>query len=231
MSPRQRRVRPPRIHVGSPRQTDAGATLRCVVLALTEDEWIGADLESGALVRAAIATAPEALERFSVVTATLDEAPEPLDPGRPEAITLREVIASGTGTLKRRALRRLLRRLCAPDGSLGVVLSRPGPSLAYVDLAPDAASVAVVGVDRAGLELGTRGDGAAVVTLYWSGRPQSLPIIDAAASQVAHAVAPRGLRAKELDSALGNRIGFALVGLGPVRGGHAPKVCFGLLPR
>lgn len=247
MRRRYARVHLPGVDPGVRRAHDAGEVLTCAVLAVTADEWIGADLATGALLRVRVEDGPApadgdglsareaseqapVLESGEVATITLGE-PEPLrDPARPEGVELAGPPVR-LGPMRPRTRRRLAKRLAAPEHSPGVVLARPGPSFAYVDLAPDAPSVAIIATRSRELELSTNHAGDPVVSIAWSGVTQTLPLLDAAAARAARAVAPRALSGKELDQLLGFRIGYCLVGLGAVRAAQAPKVCFALLGR
>lgn len=226
------RLRLPRqIRTGTLARATPGARLRCAVLACTGAEWAGADLASGALLRnrsgGAVPdpTAQRVLQVVDVVVGTVEEA---ADPTRPEAIELAETTPA-LATLAGRRARRLLRHLAAPERSGAPLLGRWGPSVALEELDGSTPSLVVVGVPDGALELAPGPDGAPRCWITWSGVRQALPLADpVTAATVTTARGP--LRGRALGEALGFRPGFAVVGLGAVRGGYAPKVLLSLLP-
>ncbi len=137
---------------GKLRADGPGAVLRCLVLAPGPD-WVAADLESGALVRARAVDAdpdedapPIRLGRtLSAVEITLGQDDEPPDPGRPEAVPL----ATQPVRLRRprrRAMRRLVGHLVTADTTrplLGTLAS----SISYADLDGTRPSVVIVAPD------------------------------------------------------------------------------------
>lgn len=226
------RLRVPRhIRTGALAASSPGARLRCAVLASTHQEWVGVDLATGALVRNRAGGAvpgPEALWPLQVADVVLGATGESPDPARPEAVTLAEASAP-LGALSGRRARRLLRRLAAPERAGAPLLGRWGPSVALEDLDGSTPSVVLVALADDALELTSGPAGEPTSWLRWSGVRQSLPLADPV---VVAALADAGgrLRGRAVDDALGFGPGFALVGLGEVRGGYVPKVLLALLP-
>jgi hypothetical protein len=234
------RVRfPRRIKPGSRPRVEPGTPLNCLVLSAGDDEWIGVDLASGALLRSRRDQAPlfqlartdaseRRVTRFDVIAVEPDEDDETLDPARPEAIAVRQT-PRYLGRPSPRRVRRLLEQLAAPEQRGAALLSSWGPSVAYVDLDGSTQSVAVVGTSPRQLSLERRGeDVAAIIT--WSGKTQAVPIDDAVARR-AVADEARSVTKSELVEALGFRPSYLVCALGKVRDGHAKKAIFAVLPR
>lgn len=227
------RLRVPRhIRTGALAASSPGARLRCVVLASTQEEWVGADLATGALLRNRAGGAvpgPGAVRPLQVAEVVVGTSPDGPDPARPEAVPLAEA-GTPLGSLTRRRARRLLRRLAAPERAGVPLLGRWGPSVALEDLDGSTPSVVLIALAADPLELTPGAAGEPSSWLRWSGVRQALPVADPA---VVAALADAGgrLRARAVDDALGFVPGFALVALGEVRGGYAPKVLLAVLPR
>ena len=227
------RLRVPRqIRVGALAEARPGARLRCAVLASTGTEWVGVDLASGALVRnRAGGTVPSPdwhrpLQVAEVVLGTPEEAP---DPTRPEAVELSEA-GEPIGRLRRRRARRLLRRLAAPERPGSPLLGRWGPSIAFEDLDGSSPSLVVVAL-HGGFELGRSPAGEARCAIHWSAVRQELPLVDPLAAGAAERIGSMAPAGRGVEAVLGFQPGFALVGLGAVRGGYAPKVVLSVLAR
>lgn len=225
------RLRIPRqIQVGALAEARPGARLRCAVLASTGEEWVGADLASGALLRSrAGGPVPSpALHRplqvAEVVLGIPEQAP---DPTRPEAVELAEA-GEALGILKGRRARRLLRHLAAPERPGSPLLGRWGPSIAFEDLDGAAPSLVLVELGGGAFELGRGPAGEARCSIHWSNVRQEMPLVDPLAASAAEG---SRLGGRGVEAALGFLPGFALVGLGAVRGGYAPKVVLSVLPR
>lgn len=227
------RLRVPRqIRVGALAEARPGARLRCAVLASTGAEWVGVDLASGALVRnraGGPVPAPAAHRLLQVAEIVLGAPEEAPDPTRPEAVELSEA-GEPIGHLKRRRARRLLRHLAAPERPGSPLLGRWGPSIAFEDLDGSAPSLVLVALDG-GFELGRGPAGDARCAIHWSTVRQELPLADPLAAAAAERIGSAALRGRGVEAAIGFQPGFALVGLGAVRGGYAPKVVLSVLPR
>ena len=222
---------PRRIRPGTPRASAPGERLTCVVLAASEEEWVGVDVQSGAIVRSpaerASVFAPSA--PLDIVRFPLAASDGPADPARPEAVLPAEAPVR-TGRLGPRKARRLLDRLAAPERDGAPLLDAWGPSLAFVDLDGSRPSVVLVAVDRRSLRLerDRDRDQRAQVVLVWGGMPQRLPLRDPAALEHLGSL-PRRLEGAKLEGALGFRPAYAVVALGTVDGGHARKELLALL--
>lgn len=219
-----RRIRP-----GTPRASAPGARLTCVVLAASAEEWVGVDVASGALVRSAAGrgetfarVVPMDVIRFALAPGTV-----PADPARPEAVVPAEEPARA-GRLRARKARRLLARLAAPERDGAPLLGAWGPSVAFVDLDGSRPSVVLVSVDRRGLSLQRDRDQRPEAVLVWGGIPQRLPLSDPVALDRVGGLRGR-LEGGSLESALGFRPAYAVVGLGAVEDGHARKELLALL--
>lgn len=224
-----------RMRVGAPRQRRPGAVLDCLVLAPGPYEWVGIDLATGALVRAR-RPAPDGRpplgggwRQFDIARFVLGTDDEPPDPSRPEAIVCAEA-PQRLGRLRRRAVRRVLRRLVPPERPGAALLGTHGPSIPFVDLDGSSPSVMLVAVAHRSLEV-FAGPGEAVELAFaWSGARHQLPVHDPRLRAAALESQPRPLSAGRLAAAAGGRVSVLVVGLGPVRGGHVPKVVLAALP-
>lgn len=221
---------PKRITPGTRRAAGAGARLVCTVLAASEDEWVGADLASGALVRSPAEGAAPFLVAgpLEVVELVLGPDDGPSDPARPEAVLLAEEPAR-RGVLRPRRARRLLDGLAAREREGAPLLGTWGPSVAYVDLDGGAPSVVVLSLAKRPLALGTDRGGAPQVVLSWGGLPQHLPLLDPRLAPATRSAAA-GLSGAGVEAALGFRPGYAVVALAGVTGGHARKSVLAILP-
>jgi hypothetical protein len=204
---------------GTLRPDDPGSVLACLVLASGPD-WVAADLESGALLRARAADAsPEEdgpvmrIGRpLSAVKITIGRDDELPDPARPEAVPL----AAQPVRLpdpRRRAVRRLLGHLMTRDAGrplLGTLAS----SVAYTDVDGTRPSVVLVAPDERP-RFGVGPDGPwCQFTL--GGRRHGLAFLGR--------TSPDGLEAAETSRLL-------VVGFGSPRQGQLPKVVLGALPK
>jgi len=224
-----------KLEPGSSREHKPGGSLECLVLAAGPEEWAGVDLRSGAIVR----LHPGALESFGgppgdlaapldVVGLRLAEDPDPVDPGRPEAVV---PLGPPTrrGRLRTRQARRVLRSLL-PRTDPRPLLGAIGPSAPYADLEGEKPSVVLVQPDRRP-EIVATGDGAVWCSFGLSGTDERLPVADARAIAAASAVAGTVLSPAGIAAMIGHPVHYLLVALLPPRGGHARKAVIGLLPR
>ena len=208
-----------------------GDRLSCLVIGRLETEWIGVDLASG--VHSSAPSAPSASSLPPpgapglVVEVRVGLDPDPVDPARPESVTPATAPVK-IGTASHRAVRRLLRRLCAPERRGAMVLGTRGPSVAYVDLDGNAPSLTMLEVPTKSCELIPLPTGDVVLGFAWGGTHHVLTVVDEAWRELAMTTrrTPSGSSA---TVALGHRSGFVLIGLGPVEQGHARKVVFALL--
>lgn len=231
MSASDRRVRlPRRIRPGALPSERPGDKLTCLVLSRSSDEWVGADLGSGAFVRVpGLIDLPGGDERPPVVVEfTITRSDDPPDPSRPELVTPSSRPVR-MGTVRPRAVRRFLRRLATPESAGATILGTRGPSIAFVDLDGNASSIELLKLPAKRLELGTNAAGQPDCMIPWGGTTQRTRIADPDAARAAAASAPRVLRGAQISAALGFRPNFVLVGLGRVTGGHAPKLVLALL--
>ena len=193
--------------------------LRCLVLAPGPD-WVAADLESGAFVRARASDSqpdedapPMRLGRvLSAVEITLGRDDEPPDPGRPEAVRL----AAQPVRLRRprrQAVRHLLGHLTPADAGrplLGTLAS----SVSYTDVDGTRPSVVIVAPDERP-RFGSGPDGLwCEFTL--GGRRHGLAFV---------------ARATAEDFPRPEVVRLLVVGFGPPCRGQLPKVVLGALPR
>jgi hypothetical protein len=219
---------------GTSREHKAGGSIRCLVLASGPEEWAGVDLRSGAIVRLHPGAAASFAERADEPVAALDvvelrlaEDPDPLDPGRPEAV-VPVGLPTRRGRRRTRQARRVLRSLVPssdPRPLLGVI----GPSAPYADLEGAKPSVVLVRPDRRPEIVAT--DGAVWCSFGLSGADERLPVADARAVAAACAIPGTVLSAAGIAAMIGHPVHYLLVALLPPRGGHASKAVIGLLPR
>ncbi len=130
----------------------------------------------------------------------------------------------------RRGRRRLLDSLTQADRPGAVLLGSRGPSIAYVDLNPEASSLVLVRAPRA-LEVTGDEAGSAVAAVHFGGVTQSLPLLDPPLRRAAASAWPRPLSGPLLETALGHRPGYLLVGLDAVDEGHVRKAVLAVLER
>ncbi|MGH9299254.1 MAG: hypothetical protein ACRDZT_05005, partial [Acidimicrobiales bacterium] len=130
---------------GTLRAHGEGSVLKCLLLA-PPPEWVALDVQSGALLRPSRggSATPELFEGARPLDAfelTLAADDGPLDPARPEAVT----VAAATQVVgaRPRTVQRLLDHLVLPitDGRL---LWTIGPSVSYAELTGDRPSVCLV---------------------------------------------------------------------------------------
>jgi hypothetical protein len=204
------------------------------VLAAGAQEWAGVDLASGAFVRARVVDGRAAVtgEWAPYDVAVLEIAPdgEPPDPARPEAVDL-AADPEHAGRMRRGGARRLLERLCAPEQRWQPILGTRGPSVAYVDLDGTSPSLVLVAVAAKSLHCSARDTGEVACSFSWGSTTQVLPVLDERVADLAARHGSAGLGASELAQAVGGKPRYLLVGLGPVRGGHAPKIVLSVLAK
>jgi hypothetical protein len=204
---------------GKLRADGPGAVLRCLVLAPGPD-WVAADLESGAILRARAAdVAPDVdapLTRLgrtlSAVELTLGRDDEPADPGRPEAVPL----ATQPVRLRRPrrgAVRRLVGHLVTAD-TRRPLLGTVATSVSYADLDGTVPSVVIVAPDDRP-RFGSGADGLwCQFSLGGRGHGLSFP----AATSIEDLPRPDSAR-------------LLVVGFGAPCRGQLPKVVLGALPK
>ena len=251
---RRARVRPVRrVEPGASADRSPGARLSCAVLSASPEEWVGVDLATGAFVRTrhgafarrgagemlgpaadtgldegAAGRAPWA--PLDVAVVSVGEDLDPPDPARPEAVALAADIEPA-GRVGRRAARRLLRHLAAPEQPGAAVLGTRGPSIAYVDLDARSPSVVLLASAPRHIECYLRPDGAPACSFTWSGTTQALPLLDSRLRSAVRDRSPRPLDDAHVAAAIGGRPAFLLVGLTAVRDGHVPKAVLAVLAR
>lgn len=192
-------------------------------------EWAAVDLASGALLRAHTVVDDDepplavSWNLYDVVRVMIAPDDEPPDPARPEAVAV-EPEPWRLGRLRRRRAWRLLRRLASPERPGGNLLSTHGPSIPYVDLDGASPSLMLIAVSPRSLEAFALSGGEAALAFSWSGTRHQLPVADEQLRSACIAAAPRSLSGGRLTAALGGKPSMLLIGLGPVRSGHAPKV-------
>jgi hypothetical protein len=230
-----RRRRPSRVGrelgPGAVRSAQTGGERRVLLVARTQEEWVGVDLDNAAYVRFA-RPAAEALRSLrpghAVLEVTLAKSSSPLDPVRPESVEL----AGEPRPLpppRRRARRRLLESLLAKEATGASLLGSRGPSVAFVDLDPGAPSLVLVRASRR-MEVVAQGE-EALAEVRYGGVVQQLPVDDTRVRRAAFASAPRPLSGSALEAALGFRIDYLVVGFDRVEMGHARKAVLGVLER
>jgi hypothetical protein len=216
------RVRVPAAHhfrAGTLRAAEPGSVLACLVLAPGPD-WVAADLDSGALLRARACDAnPEEDEpvmrlgrSLSAVEITIGRDDELPDPARPEAVPL----AAQPVRLhdpRRRAVRRLLGHLVTRDAARPLLgtLASSGAYTAVDGTRPS--GVLVAPDDRPRFGLGPDGPWCQFTL---GGRRHGLAFLGRASLD--------GSEAAETARLL-------VVGFGSPREGQLPKVVLGTLPK
>jgi hypothetical protein len=223
-----------KLQPGASREHKAGGSLECLVLAIGPEEWAAVDLRSGAIVRLHPGGAAsfgddggDPIAPLDVVALRLAEDPNPLDPGRPEAVV---PLGPPTrrGRLRTRQARRVLRSLVPrtdPRPLLGVI----GPSAPYADLEGGRPSVVLVQPDRRPEIVAA--DGSVWCSFGLSGADERLPVTDARATAAASAIPGTILSPAGIAAMIGHPVHYLLVALLPPSGGHARKAVIGLLPR
>lgn len=226
------RVRIPRnIQTGSRPHATAGASIICVVLGEHNVEWFGVDLASGAFVRVIGTGRLEGSPpgTYRVVEITVGGDPASIDPARPELVVALPVY-NDLGLVKKRRFRRLFKTVAATDRPGATVLGTRGPSVAYVDLDGNHASVTMIPANKANLELLCDRD-VAMLAVTFGGVTQRFPVYDARTIDIAARIRPRSIKTAALSAEIGYKIGYVLIGLSAVEAGHVRKAVFGLLPR
>ena len=222
--------------------------MRCLLLAQGM-EWVAVDVATGALVRnrasgwpAPASTADrgdgasqgdrepahfENTPELDIVEIELAGDDEPPDPGRPEAVMLRQAPAR-VGTPRRRAVRRILQELL-PSDPKRPLLGSLGPSISYEDLDGSRPSVAVVAPDRAPV---FASDAKGTWCQFGlGGRRHQLPVVDERIIEARARARGAALGSDAVARAIGGPPRFLVIGLGAPRRGQAPKLVLGVLPR
>lgn len=229
--PRNRIRIPKHVETGSRPRTTAGAHVTCVVLGESTNEWFGVDLASGAFVRVvgtpSIKGSPPGTYR--VVEVTIGGDLESIDPARPELLVALPNY-SDLGLVKKRRFKRLFRTIAAADRPGATVLGTRGPSVAYVDLDGNLASITMIQAKAANLELLVDRK-IAMLGVTFGGVTQRFPIYDPRAIDIAERIRPRSITTGALSAELGYKIGYVLIALNAVEAGHVRKAVFALLPR
>jgi hypothetical protein len=226
------RIRIPRaIRTGARPHAIPGARLTCLVLGGYGAEFFGIELESGAFVRVigAAAIPPSTPGSYRVVEITIEGDSGSIDPARPELLVA-STLFEDLGEIKRRRTRRLFRLVAASDHPGATVLGTRGPSVAYVDLDGTSASLTLLDAKKADLELLSDKD-TAYLAITFGGVTQRFPVYDRRVLDVAARIRPRSIGAVALDGEIGFRVGYVLIGLSAVEGGHVRKAVFVLLAR
>jgi hypothetical protein len=209
----------------------AGAELRLLVLACTDDDTTAVDLSSGALIRLRV-TWPENhapdLAAFDVVEAKLADDPEHDDLAHPEAVTAAG-LPRQVGTLRGRRVRHMLQRLAAPPD--GPLLGFPGPAAAYWEFRGHRPSAALVVPTRGPQLIRRPTDGSTWVRFGWQRDDVWLRVEDRHAVRALDAARRERLAGKALETALGFAPQYLLASLSRPRDGHCYKVCTAVLPR
>lgn len=225
------RVRIPRsIRIGSRPLTTPGGELRCLVLVEHDPEWFGLDLESGAFLRV-VGSGPlpaPSGRNYRVVGVTIAGEVSAIDPARPELVVGAPMVAE-LGEVRPRRVKRLFSLVAAADRPGATVLGTRGPSIAYVDLDGSMASVTMLNTRRAALEL-LVDRGVAQLAITFGGVTQRFPVLDGRAADIAMRAQPRSLSGAALSAELGFRVGYVVIGLGEVEGGHVRKFVYALIP-
>jgi len=222
------------LHSLTPRrrlELTGGATLHLLVLGCTWDDTISIDLASGALLRLRVpwtAEHPPDLAAFDVVEATLASNPEADDLAHPEAATV-DRLPRQVGTLRGRAVRKMLQRLQAPiDGPL---LGFRGPSAPYWEFTGDRPSAALIVATRGPHLMRRREDSTTWVRFGWERDDVWLVCADRHAARSLDAARRDLLAGKELATALGFKPHYLLTALSRPVEGHCYKTCVAILPR
>ncbi|MCU1495621.1 MAG: hypothetical protein JWO62_3385 [Acidimicrobiaceae bacterium] len=230
------RLRPPRkIRPGASGERRPGSRISCAVLSAGPEEWVAVDLDSGAFVRTRPASEGTLVPKgewamFDVAVVELGIDDEPPDPSRPEAVAISSA-PERAGRLSRRAARRMLHRLVAPEQTRLPILGTRGPSIAYVDLDVASPSLVLITTSPKSLRCYVRETGDVSCSFEWAGTTQALPLLDEQARELVLESSPRPVEPAALASAVGGVPGYLLVGLAAVRGGHAPKAVLSILAK
>jgi len=209
----------------------SGAQLLVLVLSCTNEDTIGVDLASSAMVRLRVPWAegeePD-LAAFDVVEVTLARDPERDDTAQPEAVTIAR-LPRLVGSLHGSAVRRRLKRLQVPTD--GPLLGFRGPSAPYWELRGDRPSVALIVPERGPQLLRRRDDGTTWVRFGWERDDVWLALEDRTAVRALDAARRDRLSGKELAVALGFKPRYLLTALSQPVDGHCYKLCVGILPK
>ena len=231
MASRQRVRLPRSIRIGSRPRTAAGAELRCLVLVEHHPEWFGIDLETGAFIRVlGTGPLPEPTGRnYRVVALTVAGEVSSVDPAHPELVVA-EPVVDNLGDVHARRLKRLF-SLVAADDRPGATVLGSTRSLGRVRRSHGStASVTMLNARRSRLEL-LVDRGIALPAITFGGVTQRFPVLDGRAIDIAMRAQPRSLAGQALAAELGFRVGYVVIGLGDVEGGHVRKNVYALLPR
>jgi hypothetical protein len=208
-----------------------GEVLHVLVLGCTLDDTIGIDLATGALVRLRVPWPPDHppdLAAFDVVEATLADDPGANDLAQPEAATVAS-LPRQVGTLRGRAVRKMLARLQAPiDGPL---LGFRGPSAPYWEFSGNRPSAALIVASRGPQLLHRPGEGTTWVRFGWERDDVWLSCEDSHASRALVAARRSQLAGKDMAIALGFKPHYLLTALSRPYDGHCYKTCVAILPR
>ena len=234
-----------RFDPGALRADGPGAALNCLMIA-PFPEWVAVDLETGALLRAELASVERTitgpLEEIAAtgplapVCLTLAPSSEPWDPSRPEGVALSE--CSPIDPPSRRAVRKLLVAVASAEDAQGV-LGIVGPSISYADLAAVRRSAILILPEggRLRVSFGER----PVAHFRWSEREYALPIAPGAESWIdadmmpapgnrgAHTAKRRGQRAPGRGVELSVPV-LLTVGLDAPLGGQVRICVLGIVP-
>ena len=198
-------------------------------------EWVAADVETGALVRA-LATdtllpdAPRPSVPLELVSFRIAPSGEPPDPARPEAVRIAEGSLTKLPPPRQRAVRRLLGHLVTSSRSRPL-LGSLGPSIAYPDLEGDRPSLAVVAPDQRP-RFGN-GPTGAWCQFSLAGRRHALPLrgrpeeaLDLVEGLSAAFEGRRRHRRRGPGAAVPRLL---VIGFGPPRRGQVPKLVLGAI--
>ncbi len=210
---------------------DGGSSLILVVLACDDDDTVGIDLASGALVRARVpwpsGHLPD-LAPFDVVEAVLADEPERNDLAQPEAVNTRG-LPRHLGTLHGRRVRHLLHRLVTPVEEH--VLGFPGTSAPYWEFRGFRPSLALVVPTKGPVLFRREGDRSVWIRFGWGRSDNWLPVDDTRAARALDAARRDRLQGKDLAAALGFKPHYLMTSISQPRDGHCYKTVRALLSR
>jgi len=209
----------------------SGEILHVLILGCTIEDTIGVDLATGALVRLRVpwpADHSPDLAAFDVVEATLAEDPQADDLAQPEAASVKG-LPRQVGTLRGRAVRKMLARLQAPiDGPL---LGFRGPSAPYWEFSGNRPSAALIVATRGPQLLHRPGEGTTWVRFGWERDDVWLSCEDQHATRSLVAARREQIAGKDMAIALGFKPHYLLTALSKPVDGHCYKTCVAILPR
>ncbi len=227
---------------GATADATPGSTLDIVALGFGAGELFGVDLASRAFVRSETQDLAHDLElegepvredvpfpyRVGEVYRLLVGHAQPFDAGRPEAIWV-DAPLQRTGHISRHALRRLCSDLKFAERSGALVLGSRVHSRSYADLCPSDPSMVLLELRHRDCQLLAESSGRVVLTVVWGGRKQHIVVNEQRVCAIARAHQGRALQNKDLQRALGIKIGFALIAYGHVKDRYVEKVVVGLV--